>query len=135
MTHYYFLSLSHASPFYACDPSFFRGREELLASLCTWTVSPFCCTLFLGTGLQTLLRGEGALGSGRLELYQEALGIVPRRARACASLSFTVLVFLGTVWWLFLGTVIIFLWNCLSGCYTRWLVRMGVVYPVETTFV
>ena len=92
------LSLARLSLLCLRSLFFLEGREELLASLCTWTVSPFCVTLFLGTGLQTFLRGEGALGSGRFELYQEALGIVPRGAHACASLLFTVLVFLGTVW-------------------------------------
>ena len=29
--------------------------------------------------------------------------------------------------------VIVFLSNCWSGGYTRWLVRMGVMYPVHTT--
>ena len=101
---------------------FLGGREELLASLRTWTVSSFCCILFLGTGLQTFLR-EGALGSGRLELYHEALGIVPRGARACASLLFTVFVFMGTVLWLFLGTgLLLFLGTaCLGVTRDGWL--------------
>ena len=131
MTHDYFLSLARLSLLCLQSRFLLGGREELLASLCTWTFPSFCVTLSLGTGSQTFLRGEGALGSGRFELYQEALGIVPRGARAFASLLFTVLVFLVIIPG---HCVIVFLWSCFPGGYTRWLVWMGVVYPEKTTF-
>ena len=113
-------------------PFFLGGREELLASLRTWIVSSFLGILFLGTGLHTFLRGEEALGSGRFELYHEALGIVSRGSRItilhCISIpGHCIMVIPG-------HCVIIIPGNCLSGRYTRWLVRMRVVYPEEMAF-
>ena len=60
------------------------GGEEHLASLDTWVVLIFALSVILGTEwecVDTVLREGEALGIGRLELYQEVLGIGSRGFR------------------------------------------------------
>ena len=92
----------------------------------------FSWVLLLGTGLHTFLCGEEALGSGRFELYHEALGIVSRGSRITVLHD---IIIPGHCIMIIPGhCVIIIPGHCLSGRYTRWLVGMRIVYPVETAF-
>ena len=126
MTQYYFFSLSRTPlPSMFTIPFSLRGREELLALLCTWVVPSFCCKLFLGTGLQTLLTRS------RSTRKREA-GIIPgstgnrtkRRSRTRITVAHCIGI-PGHCMVVIPGHCVnVFLCNCLSGGYTRWLVRM-----------
>ena len=98
------LSLARLSILPFLDLLFLEGREEHVA-LADILFSLVFSLLILGTEREcehTELRGGEALGTGKLELYQEALGIGSRGFLGIESLLFTAL-FLGTV--LFLGAV------------------------------
>ena len=100
------LSLARLSILPFLDLLFLEGGEEHLALSDILLVLVFSL-LNLGTEQEcayTELRGEEALGTERLELYQEALGIGSRGFLESESLFLTTL-FLGTVLLLFLGTV------------------------------
>ena len=99
------LSLARLSILPFLDLLFLEGGEEHLA-LADISFSLVFSLLILGTEREceyTELWGGEALGTEKLELYQEVLGIGSRGFLGIESLLFTAL-FLGTV--LFLGTIL-----------------------------
>ena len=120
MNYSYSLSNARLSALLFLDLRFLGGREGRVAMADT-SFSLLFSLLILGTGREcecAELRGGEALRTGKLELYQEALGMESRGFLGIESLFCTVLslgtVFLGSTRWDWLGLGSWIQWRRLS---------------------
>ena len=87
----------------------------------------FSWVLLLGTGLYTFLRGEESTWEREVRVIPRSTGNCFKRLVRTRTTVLHDIIIPG-------HCIIITPGHCLSGRYTRWLVGMRIVYPVETAF-